>query len=82
MRKIIHVNNYTASRIRDRRFVRHWCAFAKHVDGYEGVAWDVYYLYGPDAVWETIPSPLVGSGGTIIREREKLEMEVSTLLKE
>jgi len=55
--------------------------FAKHVDGYEGIAWDVYYLYGPDAVWEVVPSPLAGSGGTIIREHEKLETEVSALIK-
>jgi hypothetical protein len=54
--------------------------FAKQVDGYEGVSWDVYYLYGPDATWETVPAPLVGSGGTIIREREKLEMEVRALI--
>ena len=54
--------------------------FAKQVDGYDGAAWDVYYLYGPDAVWETIPSPLVGSGGTIYRERETLEMQMRSLL--
>ena len=55
--------------------------FAKHVDGYEGIAWDVYYLYGPDATWETVPSPLVGSGSTIYGERQTLKMQVSTLLE-
>ena len=55
--------------------------FAKQVDGYEGVAWDVYYLYGPDAKWETIPSPLTGSGVTIYGEREALNMQVKTLLE-
>jgi hypothetical protein len=55
--------------------------FAKQVDGYEGVSWDVYYLYGPDATWETVPVPLAGSGGTIIREHEKLETEVRALLE-
>jgi hypothetical protein len=54
--------------------------FARQVDGYEGIAWDVYYLYGTDATWETIPAPLVGSGGTIIDEREKLEVEVRALI--
>ncbi|HEU0293380.1 MAG TPA: hypothetical protein VFR47_11630 [Anaerolineales bacterium] len=54
--------------------------FARKVDAYEGIAWDVYYLYGPDATWETIPEPLVGSGGTIIDEREKLKMEVGALI--
>jgi hypothetical protein len=54
--------------------------FAKQVDGYEGVSWDMYYLYGPDAVWKAIPAPLVGSGGTIYREREVLMTQVSKLL--
>ena len=54
--------------------------FARQVDGYDGVSWDVYYLYGPDAVWETVPTPLVGSGRTIYRERQTLKMQVSTLL--
>ena len=54
--------------------------FAKEVDGYEGVAWDVYYLYGPDATWETVPSPLVGLGGTIYGERDELEKQIRALL--
>ena len=61
------------------RVIGQW--FAEEVEGYKGVAWDVYYLYGPDATWESIPAPLAGSGSTIIREREKLEMEVNTLMK-
>ena len=55
--------------------------FAKEIDGYEGIAWDSYYLYGPDATWETMPSPLMGSGGTIYGERLTLKMQVSTLLE-
>ena len=55
--------------------------FAEHVDGYQGVAWDAYYLYSPDAVWETNPSPLVSSGGTIYAERETLEMQIRPLLE-
>jgi hypothetical protein len=55
--------------------------FARQVDGYEGVSWDMYYLYGPEAVWKAVPAPLVGSGGTIYRERATLETQVDTLLK-
>jgi len=44
------------------------------------VAWDVYYLYDPDATWETVPGPLISSGGTIYRERQTLKMKISTLL--
>ena len=54
--------------------------FAKQVDGYDGVAWDIYYLYGPNAVWENVPLPLLGSGRTIYAEREKLKVELQTLL--
>lgn len=56
--------------------------FAEKVDGYKGIAWDVYYLYGPDAKWEIIPSPLVGSGGIIIRVRKQLETQIHKLLEE
>lgn len=55
--------------------------FAKQVDGYEGIAWDAYYLYGPDANWKTVPSPLVSSGGTIYGERQALKTQLETLLK-
>lgn len=54
--------------------------FARQVDGYEGVSWDMYYLYGPNAVWKSVPSPLAGSGGTIYRERDVLMTQVSDLL--
>ena len=54
--------------------------FAKQVDGYEGIAWDIYYLYGPDATWDSVPSPLIGSGSTIYGERETLKMQLSTLM--
>jgi hypothetical protein len=56
--------------------------FASEVDGYEGIAWDIYYLYGPEATWESVPSPLVDKGATIYREREALKMQLSTLLEE
>lgn len=55
--------------------------FAQQVDGYEGIAWDVYYLYGPEATWETVPKPFVSSGGTIIDKRDLLQMQVSTVLE-
>ena len=61
------------------RVIGQW--IAKEIDGYEGISWDSYYLYGPDAVWESIPVPLVSSGGTIYDEREGLKLQVSTLLE-
>jgi hypothetical protein len=55
--------------------------FAKEVDGYEGIAWDAYYLYGPQATWKTVPSPLAASGGTIYDERKRLATQARTLLE-
>ena len=60
------------------RTIGQW--FAKEIDGYDGVAWDAYYLYGPDATWEKTPSPLVASGGTIYGEHEQLEKQMHALL--
>jgi len=34
-----------------------------------------------DAVGETIPSPIVGSGQTIYGERQQLQRQISTLLE-
>jgi hypothetical protein len=55
--------------------------FAEQVDGYRGVAWDVYYLYGPEATWETVPPSLIDSGGTVYSERERLRQQVITALE-
>ena len=54
--------------------------FAQEVDGYDGVAWDIYYLYGPEAVWDSIPAPLLGSGRTIFAERNSLKLQAAEVL--
>ena len=54
--------------------------FAREIDGFEGISWDVYYLFGPDATWETVPSPLIGTGRTIYGEREMLKRQFGTLM--
>jgi hypothetical protein len=71
----------------DPRVMHFWDAdrkigqwFSEHVNGYEGIVWDTYYLYGPDAVWNTVPSPLVSSGSTIYQERETLQSQMHILL--
>jgi hypothetical protein len=62
-----------------KRVIGQW--FAKQVDGYDGVSWDVYYLYGPDATWETVPSPLAGSDGPIFYKQSALKEQMSILLE-
>jgi hypothetical protein len=71
----------------DNRVIHFWDGelhvgqwLAEQVEVYRGVSWDAYYLYGPDAKWETVPSHLVGSGGTIFDKREALELKMSTFV--
>lgn len=54
--------------------------FGRNVDKSVGAAWDVYYLYGPDARWSAVPGPLVSSGGTVIGRSSELKAAVDPLL--
>ena len=54
--------------------------FAKNVDQSPAPAWDVYYLFGPDATWIEVPEPIVSSGGTIIGQSSSLEAAITPLL--
>ena len=45
------------------------------------VAWDMFFLYGPKAVWEEIPEPLVDKGRTIIGSSGALGYEFGELMK-
>ena len=56
-------------------------------DGYRDVvrghlAWDIYFLYGPEAEWTDVPSPLLSSGATISGTRDRLHEAVLPLLSE
>ena len=44
------------------------------------LAWDIFFLYGPEAVWDDVPAPLITSGSTIIAERDRLRNGISQLL--
>lgn len=55
--------------------------FAENVEHSAVPAWDVYYLYGPDATWTGAPEPLVGSGGSIIGRSSELEQAIGALLQ-
>jgi hypothetical protein len=71
----------------DPRVVQFWDGaaltsewFAKNVDHSPGLAWDIYYLYGPEATWTNVLGPLVSSGGTIIGQSSQLKQAISPLL--
>jgi hypothetical protein len=52
------------------RLVGRW--FARNVEGWDGIAWDAYYLYDHDARWEDSLPVAVSSGATVIERREAL----------
>jgi hypothetical protein len=57
----------------------HW--FALNVDGYDGIAWDQYYLYGAGARWIDKPGPLLSEGGPVIASTGDLQSALTPLLK-
>ena len=40
------------------------------------IAYDVYYLYGPDATWQNKPTPLISSGYTILGKGDNLRADL------
>jgi hypothetical protein len=54
--------------------------FAENVDHSPFPAWDVYYLFGPNASWTDVPGPIVSSGATIIGQSSALHDAIAPLL--
>lgn len=46
------------------------------------LAWDIYFLYGPEAEWRDVPTPLLSSGSTISGKRDRLHEAILPLLSE
>lgn len=72
----------------DTRVVHYWDGaaatsewFAENVEHSAAPAWDVYYLYGPDAAWTDVPGRLISSGGTIIGRSSELHDAITPLLQ-
>jgi hypothetical protein len=70
----------------EQRTTGQW--FAEHtavspwLQGYRGVAWDMYYLYGPEARWDLTPSPLMSKGRPIYHQRLALQRSILPLLED
>ena len=66
-----------------QRIVGRWFAqqeeYRRQVIG--PIAWDIYFLYGPEADWDLIPSPLIDSGYTIIGKSRDLMKNILPFLK-
>ncbi|MEO8436139.1 MAG: hypothetical protein ABI596_14655 [Pyrinomonadaceae bacterium] len=82
---------WTAGVISDQRVLHFWDEkkllgrwFAQqenpeNADG--GIVWDAFYLYGPEATWDSKPEPLISSGATVQDEAEELKRSIVPLLK-
>ena len=44
------------------------------------LAWDIFFLYGPEAACNDVPKPLVASGRTVLNKRGDLERDLLQLL--
>ena len=44
------------------------------------IAYDVYYLYGPESSWDQKPASLVSTGYTVMAKRNQLKEDISKLL--
>lgn len=44
------------------------------------LAWDIFFLYSPDAQWDSTPGPLVATGSPIIRQSARLSESIAPLL--
>ena len=85
-----HQGAWDVSLFSDLRVNQYWDE-ARHIGAWYAennffshgsIAWDIYYLYGQDAVWEEFPEPLQRSGYTVFGDRNRLLEEVESLLPE
>ena len=44
------------------------------------LAWDIFFLYGPEADWTDAPLPVLGSGSTIMGKKESLREQLAPML--
>jgi hypothetical protein len=45
------------------------------------LAWDIFFVFDSDAVWDDAPSPVLASGSTIISKKSDLERNLLPLLR-
>ncbi len=85
-------SRWPADLLSDSRVAHYWDPdgetgfwFADHRDNYDthgyvgGLAWDIYYLFGPDAQWNDFPGPEIVSGTTILGTSSRLGDAVGAL---
>ena len=74
----------------DPRAIHYWDGaaatsrwFAENVDDLDAAdAWDIYFLYGPDAEWTDVPGPPAATGRTIIGRSAELKDAITPMLQD
>ena len=72
----------------DPRVTYYWDAgkvtgqwFSDHVTARKGITWDAYFLYGPGALWDQKPGPLVSSSqASVIASTDRLTSAIQPYL--
>ena len=64
----------------EKRVVGRWFAEQGTGDSDGGIVWDTYYLYGPDASWDSKPGPLISTGTTVRDKVDELTNKITPLL--
>ena len=72
-------SQWDSSVLTDKRVSQYWDSqrqaglwFARKVNHREGISWDAFFVFGPDARWTDAPKPLTAYGSPIIRHAEAL----------
>ena len=65
----------------EKKIVGRWFAQQENPEGSDNeIIWDAYYLYGPDAQWESKPEPVISRGATVRAETDELKNKLIPLL--
>lgn len=65
----------------EKKLLGRWLAQEDPANSDGGIIWDAFYLYGPEATWESKPQPLISTGATVQNESEELKRKIIPLLK-
>jgi hypothetical protein len=64
------------------RVVGRWLADARVAgESAGGIVWDAFYVFGPEAVWNEKPAPVLAFGGPVVSEAGALERALKPLLR-
>ena len=63
----------------EQKIVGRWLVDHGVVDYAGEVLWDAYLLFGPEAIWDEMPAPLISWGEPVYRTEHQLKTALSPL---